>query len=317
MRRLASVLLFLTLFATATAADDAPACEFVDLTDDFVRFFDSTQTLAEAQRIAAFRKDVVPLLSPFYGTDRFPDKPIERYEARIARELSRFPSIRDGYTRTAMAFQSMLRPALNTFRRALPDLKSIPPIYLLHSLGEMDGGTRILDGKLYLIFGADVMASAHDFADEQPFLHHELFHAYHQQYFAECQQVWCNVWVEGLAVYAAKQLNPQASDSQLLLTQPEAIRPQVDLHFRESVCAVAARLDSTQAEDLEALFSFRRLNERVPPRAGYYIGMLVAQQAAERHSLAELAHLDAAAARRIVQQGIDALAVCEQKNQGR
>ena len=311
MHRIASVLLFLTLFATASAADDAPAYEFVDLTGDFVRFFDSTQTLAEAQRIAAFRKDVVPLFPLFYGTDRFPDKPIERYEARIARELSRFPSIRADYTRKAAGFQEMLRPAVGTFRRVLPDLKSIPPIYLLHSLGEMDGGTRILDGKLYLIFGADVMASAHDFADEQPFLHHELFHVYHQQYFPECQQVWCSVWTEGLAVHAAKQLNPQASDSQLLLTQPQAIRPQVDLHFRESVCAVAARLDSTRAEDLEALFSFRRLNERVPPRAGYYIGMLVAQQATKRHSLAELAHLDAAAARRIVQQGIDSLATCE------
>jgi hypothetical protein len=258
----------------------------------------------------------VPLFPLFYGTDRFPDKPIERYEARIARELTRFPSIRAGYMRTAMAFQDMLRPALSTFRQALPDLESIPPIYLLHSLGEMDGGTRILDGKLYLIFGADVMASAHDFADEQPFLHHELFHVYHQQYFAGCQQVWCSVWVEGLAVHAAKQLNPQASDSQLLLTQPEAIRPQVDQHFHESVCAVATRLDSTRAEDLEALFSFRRLNERVPPRAGYYIGMLVAQQAAKQYSLAELAHLDAAAARRIVQQGIGALAACGQEDPG-
>jgi len=297
--------------AAASAADDVPVYDFVDLTDDFARFFDSTQTLADAQRVAAFRKDFVPLFPLFYGTDRFANAPLNRYERRVARELASFPSIRAGYTRTAMAFQDMLRPALSAFRSALPDLKSIPPIYLLHSLGEMDGGTRTLDGKLYLIFGADVMASVHDFADEQPFLHHELFHVYHQQYFAECQQVWCSLWVEGLAVFAAKQLNPQASDSQLLLTQPEAIRPQVDMHFRESVCAVAARLDSTQAQDLDALFSFHRLNERVPPRAGYYIGMLVARQAAKRYSLAELAHLDAAAARRTVQQGLDALAACK------
>jgi hypothetical protein len=83
------------------------------------------------------------------------------------------------------------------------------------------------------------------------------------------------------------------------------------MHLRESVCAVVARLDSARPEDLGALFSSRRLNERVPPRAGYYIGMLIAQQAGARYSLAELAHLDPAAARRTVQQGIDALAACE------
>ena len=311
MRRLAALLLLLGSVATASAAEHDPAYEFIDLTDDFARFFDSTQSLAEADRIAAFRKDFVPLFPQFYGPERFTDVPADRYDARIARALARFPSIRGNYTRTAAAFQDMLRPALTTFRNALPGLKSLPTIYLVHSLGEMDGGTRTLDDKLYLIFGADVMASMHRFSDEQPFLHHELFHVYHQQYFAECPQVWCALWTEGLAVYAAKQLNPQADDAQLLLTQPEPIRPQVDKHLRESVCAVASRLDSDRAEDIDALFSFRRLDERVPPRAGYYIGMLVAQQAGTRQSLSELAQLDATAVRRTVQQSLDALAKCE------
>jgi hypothetical protein len=44
-----------------------------------------------------------------------------------------------------------------------------------------------------------------------------------QQFFPECDQVWCNLWTEGLAVYAAQQLNRDASDSQLLLMQPEPI----------------------------------------------------------------------------------------------
>jgi hypothetical protein len=49
-----------------------------------------------------------------------------------------------------------------------------------------------------LVFGADVMVSAHDYGDEEPFLHHQLFHVYHQQFFPECDQVWCGLWTEGL-----------------------------------------------------------------------------------------------------------------------
>jgi len=55
VRRLASVVLFLGVLAGASAAEDVPAYGFVDLTGDFVRFFDSTQTLAEAQRVASTR----------------------------------------------------------------------------------------------------------------------------------------------------------------------------------------------------------------------------------------------------------------------
>ena len=296
--------------SAASPSNGGQAYSFTDLSSDYTRFFDRTAPLQERDRVAAFKADFVPLFPAFYGKARYPQQTQERFDARIAKSLAGFAAIRERYTQTAQAFQAMLDPALEAFQHRFPDLRALPPVYLLHSLGEMDGGTRMFDGKLLLIFGADVMAKVHDFSDERPFLHHELFHVYHQQFFPGCEEIWCGLWTEGLAVYAAQQLNPQSSDSQLLLTQPEPLRAQIDARLRDSVCAVSERLASKSESDWEALFSFKRLNAAMPPRAGYYIGYLTARQAGKTRSLSDLAHLSQGEARAIVEQALAALASC-------
>ncbi len=309
---------WLGLLCLLTACGDAPSTsdaqalryEFVDLTDDFIRFWDRTQTVEEGVRVAAFKNELGALAPDFYGASRFADTAPERVDQRIAKALHDFPSIREEYTKTARSFEAMLRPAIRSFQDAFPDMQAMPPVYLLHSLGEMDGGTRTLGGRMALVFGADVMVGAHDYEGEAPFLHHELFHVYHQQFFPECDQVWCSLWTEGLAVYAAQQLNPDASDSQLLLTKPEPIRPQVDAHLEEALCAARTRLSSNESSDMRALFSFQRLSENVPPRAGYYIGYLVAKRAGTARSVAELARLAPADVRLLLEQSLDTIVVC-------
>jgi len=303
-------LLCLAVHASAATAAQEPAYTFVDLTGDYTRFFDRTVALKESERVAAFESDLIPLFPEFYGKARFPERTQEKFAARIAKSFAGFPAIRERYTRTSAAFQAMLNPALNRFRQTFPDMQALPPVYLLHSLGEMDGGTREIGGKIGLIFGADVMASVHDFTDEQPFLDHELFHVYHQHYFPECDKVWCGLWAEGLAVYVAQQMNPQSSDSQLLLMQPEPIRPQVDAHLEDAVCAARKLLSSSKDSDVEALFSFKRLNPTVPPRAGYYLGYLAAKEAGKTRSLTQLAHLSPDEARPVLESALVALATC-------
>lgn len=287
------------------------AYEFTDLTNEYTRFWDRTQALEQGARVAAFETEFGALFADFYGAARFDDRPRERVTSRIVRSFDGFPAIRAKYQRISASFDDMIQPAMATFRRAFPDMQLTVPVYLLHSLGEMDGGTRTLGGRLVLIFGADVMARVHDFEDEQPFLHHELFHVYHNRRFLECEPVWCALWVEGLAVYAAKQLNPAATDSQLLLTVPEPIRGQVDAHMEEAICAVKSRLDSSAAEDLRALFSFSRLSPDIPPRAGYYIGYLVARNIGANRPIGELGRLSQAQVRPLIEQALGELASCK------
>jgi hypothetical protein len=118
------------------------------------------------------------------------------------------------------------------------------------------------------------------------------------------------LWTERLAVYAAQQLNPDASDSQLLLTQPEPLRSQVDAHLEEAVRAVRTRLSSNESSDLRTLFSVDRLSPGVPPRAGYYIGCLAAKRPGARRSVAQLAQLSPANVCLLLEESLDTLVIC-------
>lgn len=314
MRGLFGVAMMLMVAGCASAAPQpaAPMYDFVDLSDDYLALYDRTAGAAPAERVAAFEAEIVPLFPDFYGKARYPEMTQERYEARIARSFERFGALRDAYQRTDASFVATLDPAIASFRAALPDLQPIGDIYLLHSLGEMDGGTRDFDGHQYFVFGADVMAEVHAPGTERPFFHHELFHIYHRQNVQAdgCEAVWCALWAEGAAVLAAAELNPGATDAQLLLTIPEPIRPAVDANLPEAICTVRARLESHEGADFGALFSFQRLNERLPPRFGYYVGYLVAREVRRTHSLRAIAHMQIPEARAAVDAGLAALAAC-------
>jgi hypothetical protein len=282
----------------------------IDLSDDFAAFYDRTESLDTQARVAAFKADIIPLFPEFYGRKRFPHLTDEQFDRRIAEALEDFPGYRTRYRSKAAQFESLLGPAFDSFRKAFPGVQPLGDIYLLNSLGELDGGTRTYDGRVHLIFGADVLAQSHPYLDEEPFFHHELFHTYHDDRFTDCGAVWCALWSEGLAVQASKSLNADATDAQLLLTVPEPIPGPVDSHLREAVCEVRARMESREKADLRALFSFDRLNERLPPRFGYYVGYLAAREAGRTHSIQELARLDNEQARPVLDAALASLADC-------
>jgi hypothetical protein len=301
--------------ASAARAIAAPY-EVVDLATPYASFWDETRNLTSPQRVAAFKTRFNLLLPGFFTAGRVGWVTDEQYDAAIANALEKFPAIRERFTATTRDFAGLLAPAYESFARAFPDLRPVGPIYIVHSLGEFDGGTRPVSGVTRLMFGADVIAQLHDFPDERPFFHHELFHVYHAQFFEECDEVWCALWSEGLATLAAKRLDPQATDAELLLSSPRPIRPEVERDRKAAVCAVAKRLDSKDAADYGSLFSSGPALAGLPPRVGYFVGFLTAEEAARGRSLPELAHLDAAAARAVVVAALGRLADCGKLSPG-
>jgi hypothetical protein len=293
----------------AQAQQPAPY-ELVDLATPYTAFWDETQKLPTAERVAAFKARFDKLLPGYYSIERVTWTTAEKYDARIARSFERFPGIRDRFTAATADFSKLLAPAHQSFTRTFPDLKPIGPIYLINSLNEFDGGTREWGGKARLMFGIDVMVQVHDYPDETPFFHHELFHVYHQQFFTGCEEVWCALWAEGLATLVAHRLNPDATDAQLLLTSPKPLRPEVEKDRRAAVCAVASRLDSKDADDLGGLFSSGPEVQGLPPRFGYYVGYLVAEEAAKSQSLSQLAHLENKVVREVVNESLARLGKC-------
>jgi hypothetical protein len=307
----ASLCFVLALVANQARSQQPAPYELVDLATPYAEFWDETQKLPTAERVALFKSRFDKLLPGYYSSERVTWMTIEKYDAKIARSFGKFPELRERYTAATANFSKLLAPAYQGFTRTFPDMKPIGPIYLINSLDEFDGGTREWGGKARLMFGIDVMVQVHDYPDETPFFHHELFHVYHQQFFSGCEEVWCALWAEGLATLVAQRLTPDATDAQLLLNSPKPLRPEVERDRKAAVCAVASRLDSKSADDLGGLFSSGPEISGLPPRFGYYVGYLVAEQAARNRTLAELAHLRNDAAREVVATALAQLASCK------
>jgi len=314
MRFALVALIFLTACQSTpdAPAEPPPPFTLIDLTQEYAAFYDRSQDIESGARVAAFKAEMAALFPGFYDTERVRAfATAEVYDGLIARSFERFADVRPKYEAIAASFEAMLAPARADFMRTFPDLAPIGEVYLVHSVGEMDGGIRMINGQRYMVFGADVMAQLYAPGDERPFFQHELFHVYHAQFFEACDEVWCALWREGLAVYVSERLNLGATDAQMGLAMPRPIRPEVDANLPAAVCAVRARLGSDGRDDYAPLFLGLASLEGLPPRFGYYVGYLVAREAGRTRSLPELGHMRAAEARPVVEAALAGLANCE------
>ncbi|NIJ18612.1 hypothetical protein FHS95_000281 [Sphingomonas naasensis] len=301
------VAIALTLVGIPASAQTAPA--FTSYTTDFDRFATETQAMPEAERVKLFRARFNRLLPGFYEPRNGLDD--AKYDARVAKALADYPAQRDKYLAAATAFRRAYTAGIQHFRVAFPDFRPTVPIYLVHSLGEMDGGGRTLRGKDVMVFGADVIARIHDTKTIGPFFDHELFHIYHGQYFADCGELWCSLWIEGLAVYAAARMNPGVDDSGLLLNQPRPIRPEVEPKLAEVVCFTRGKFASQDKADIRAFFvGGSGATTAWPPRFGYYLGYRLAQTIGATHDLATLAKMPPEKVKPLLQEAMAKLASC-------
>lgn len=300
------------LFAALMLVVAAPAVAqpaFRSFTDEFDRFARETATLPGAERVKLFRARFNALLPGFYEPRNGLDD--ARYDARVAKALNEYPALRDKYLAAAAAFGRAYVAGTAHFRDTFPDFRPSVPIYLVHSLGEMDGGGRTLRGKEVMVFGADVIARIHDEKTIGPFFDHELFHIYHGQYFPDCGELWCSLWIEGLAVHAAAQMNPSADDAGLLLNQPRPIRPEIEPKLAEVVCFTRGKFASKDETDIRAFFTGgASAIAPYPPRFGYYLGYRLVATIGTKHNLAALAKMPPAKVKPLLQEAMAELAAC-------
>lgn len=291
--------LFLLLAGCTTPHE--PNVQFTNLADDFVSFWDRTGDLPTEQRTERFKAEISTLFPDFYGVERYlsPEygdptrEEAERFVTkRIENEISGFPGIRDRYIEKMQAFDGLLNANVKSFQSEFADFRLTTEIILLHSLGEMDGGTREFGEKRYLIFGADGMARFHTFESESAFFHHELFHIYHEPRFGNCEEIWCAAWGEGLAVYIAQHLNPDASLDELLLDIPGGLVDKVDGALVEALVHFRAVSKSTEFDVYKALFQMSGDETGLPPRRGYYLGFLVVRELGKTYNPYDLANFD-------------------------
>lgn len=302
-------LIFAALSAGSAAAA-GPAPQVHDLASTFATVFDRNAGKPEEAFIQDFKETVATRFPGFYGIARFHGQRTQaQYDAALANAYAEFPAMREAYVRKVERFAGELPGHIASFRATFPDYPATTDVWFLHSLGEMDGGTRTIDGKVYFIFGADAMVKYHGEGDEAAFFHHELFHDYHDM---GCpggrRPVWTSLWAEGLATYVAKRMHPDADNSQLLLDVPRNLvadtRRQLDRAFDD----LHAKLESEDPVAKAGLFQGRGGdNTGLPARRGYYLGYLVAEEIGKRMSVQQMAKLRCEAAHTAVVDAVGRL----------
>ncbi|HMJ92791.1 MAG TPA: hypothetical protein VK472_01695, partial [Allosphingosinicella sp.] len=155
-RLLAALLGALLVAACATKSEPAEdGLRLVDLTPEVARGWDETASLPDAGRVTAFKAHFANILPGFYSHERFGMPEPGPYDERLLAGLKAYPEQRAKIEEVSRRFAAMLDPARTSFEREFGPMRGYPPIYLVVSFGEFDGGTRTLPGGGFLMFGAD------------------------------------------------------------------------------------------------------------------------------------------------------------------
>jgi hypothetical protein len=158
----------------------------------------------------------------------------------------------------------------------------------------------------------DVIAAIHPRGELGAFFDHELFHAYHRQITGTMTAgmgapLYLALWEEGLATYVSAVLNPKASESEIL-GRPKDLAQRACPLLPRVAREMLQNMDSTSAEVYESFLLGRSARKDIPPRSGYYLGLLVARQLGENRSLQELATLDGESLRATVRRVLEEIA---------
>lgn len=264
-----------------------------NMAPNFLVYWDAVKTKPVNEQLIVLKSDFFPRFQEFY------DYKIEKWKSagkspdnELVKVLNEFPAIEAGFRKKTNEITNSLKSTLNSFSESLPDLNKDFDIYITHSFGEMDGGTRKIGNKIYFILGIDGMVKYHKgFESEIPFFHHELFHVYHGQYLPEEQVLWIALWAEGLATYASQKLNPSASMKDLMLDIPEGMVSRIDNQLEFHWDDLSKKLESKTDADYETYFLMSSKDKKIIPRSGYYLGYLIAVELGKDRSVAELAKL--------------------------
>ncbi|RYZ67394.1 MAG: hypothetical protein EOP08_02865 [Proteobacteria bacterium] len=288
-----------------------------DATGPLLQYLERSSALSAEARVETFERLVVAA-----NPDLFEPGVLSRgvktwtgLDARLREVLPALENRREGIQRVSAQLATELATHDASFRRAFPDMKWSGTVVFTTSLDAFDGGLRPVKGETTLLFGVDKIVKIYgENARIGPLFHHELFHCYHTDVnatlepTAESHGVLEPLWAEGLAVYVAATLNPDATPDQLTLRDP--MTREVDAVQGRLAGELRGLLDDISEEGYRDFFLGAGQRADVPKRAGYLLGFRVAKHVATRtgRSLPELARLRRPELRGLVDEALAALA---------
>ena len=255
----------------------------VDLADDWLRAWEHTQGWSGPERVSYFEANVIAKAPRLYEElfSYTEGDPAERLD----KHLNLFPSIQANFE--SLHENLELIPYLESFSETFPSFDpDTIDIYIIHSLGGSNGALLPVDDRTVFYLGLDMMVLHNRYKDQRPFFHHEFFHGYHLQHFTPDSRLFNYLWMEGLAVFISRRLNPDATLEQLQLSPQMVAECNADLE--RLVRTLEADLTSTETAVRRQYFYLDAPSSGLPNRCGYYLGLLLVEEVARSRSLEEV-----------------------------
>lgn len=286
-----------------TGLNAAAECRVVDLMPRYWDAVSESGNQTAQEQIASFRQALDVAHTDLYSKTGLGFESEALLDNAILKALSSARKNMQSGQRMSQTLRTTLPQEIAHFQTEFPDFKCDFAIYLVPSLGSLDGAGRVVDGRPALVLGVDSIASefSTNVLQLHIFLDHEIFHRYHSQVSGfsddngQQEILWRGLWAEGLATYASLVLNPTATMQDALMLPDDLVRRASPIRAQLAQ-RLAVQMNLADARVFNLYFSYHPSDvDGVPPRSGYYIGAMAAQRFAQQSSLQELAHLRGAA----------------------
>ena len=284
------LLLVLLPLQCLVPANAITGCTVVDLMPAF------WQALAGNDPAAQMRTSVIDPHPDLYN-DKYVRLPTTAdWETKLSRERTYDEAHRQEITAAEQYLAANVPGYMQEFRRTFPAYRCDYTFYIAPSFGNMDGSAATVKGQHRIIFAPDVIPRYHKLDELKVLIDHETFHIYHHQatgVFGADEEaiptIETALWTEGLATFVSWRMNPGVSLDIALLQPgiPEGARAHMSAIATELLGQLEERNESTYARYFEG----GKQPEGYPPRAGYYVGVLIAQDLSKRYTLRQLARL--------------------------
>jgi hypothetical protein len=290
-------LCILALCLNATAAVHAGAdCAVVNLMPAF------WQSLQGTDPATQMRAAVIDLHPDLYNDNYVSLSSGAKWQKEVEDEKTYVEGHRAEVNAVEQYLGAHVQGYMEEFKRTFPDYRCDYTFYIAPSFGRMDGSAASVNGQHRIIFAPDVIPRYHQLSDLKILIDHETFHVYHHQatgvFGASDEAVPTTLetlWGEGLATFVSWRMNPDVSLDIALLQPgiPEGARP----HLADIAKDLRAHLDERDTATFSRYFVAGKQPDGYPPRAGYYAGVLIAQNLSKRYTLQQLARLKGAVLR--------------------
>jgi hypothetical protein len=269
---------------------------------DYFAFESKAKTLPLDARTDLFLKDIVVAHPEFYTQDEFGDAAKIRKSATRLLDDSK-PVMLGGFGPLtgeklhAVAANAMpaFDKAQTDFAKTFSDFRCDADVMFGISLLHFDGhGYNDKSGREHMRFGIDMIALLHAPQDLPAFFAHELFHIYHAQALGvhpeDDERTWWAMWEEGLATYVSRRMNAPLTEQQVLWF-PSDLAAQMEKPgvMRETAKEMLADFGNTK--NYAFWFQAGHSAPNLPARAGYFMGLRMAEELGRTRTLQELAHL--------------------------